>query len=91
MKAAHVRQILTRLDRIESRLKDLQGRAPGEIFDRPLTVPEFAAAIGRSAKYPDFVYDEIKQGRIIPLPGKRPLMIPRSELLRYQKVRTSRF
>lgn len=90
MKSAQLSEIITRLSRIESRLNEMQGRSEDGMTYAPLTVSEFATEIGRSAKYPDFVYDEIREGRIIPLPGKRPILIPRSELVRYRTVRPPR-
>ena len=86
-----LQEMRAQLNRIEQRLNaDLAATRKSEPKDATLTVKQFAAEIGRSAKNCDFVYDLISDGVIIPLRGKRPYLIPRSELDRYKTVRKPR-
>jgi excisionase family DNA binding protein len=80
---AELMTIRHQLDRIEVRLNEvLEERKPKPVDDL-LTTAQFAKQTNRSV---DFIYDEIKRGEIKTLRGKRPYLIPRSELLRYLDV-----
>lgn len=85
-------EIFAALLRIERRLNtNMAAVRKSEPRDATLTVKQFAAEIGRSTKNCDHVYELIANGVIIPVRGKRPYLIPRSELDRYLAVRKPRY